>query len=174
MGTVWPCEVVKPLPFAELGFEIDVAFVTEQLVKFLLIGTVRPLDFAVELWRASLDVGVSNALVLYMPMEFCLEFMAIVSSNFANTERKLLNDVVNEVDRVCLRVFVVDLKCPDTCCIVDCCVLEPADHLAAFPLKGQELDVYLDVMARNLFLISLSVKLSHACASGQSIEPVAP
>ena len=174
MRAVWPCEVVKPLPFVEFGFEIDVTFVTEKLIEFLLIRSVRALHFPVELWRSTFDVGVSNALVFNMPMEFGLELVAIVSSNFANTERKLLNDMINEVDRVCLRVFVVDLKCPDTCRIVDCGVLEPAHLLAAFPLKGQELDVYLDVVTWNLLLISLGVKLSHACAPGQSIEAVAP
>lgn len=174
MRAVWPCEVVKPLPFVEFGFEIDVPFVTKKLIEFLLIRSVRALHFPVELWRSTFDVGVSNALVFDMPMEFGLELVAIVSSNFANSERKLLDDMINEVDRVCLRVFVVDLKCPDTCRIVDCCVLEPAYLFATFPLKGQELDVYLDVVTWNLLLISLGVKLSHACASGQSVEAVAP
>lgn len=174
MRAVWPCEVVKPLPFVELGFEIDVSFVTEKLIEFLLIRSVRALHFPVELWRSTFDVGVSNAFVFNMPMEFGLEFVAIVSPNFANAERELLNDMINEVDRVCLRVLFVDLKCPDTCRIVDRCVLEPAHHLAVVPLKGQELDVYLDVVTWNLLLISLGVKLSHASASGRSIEAVAP
>lgn len=174
MRAVWPCEVVKPLPFVEFSFEIDVPFVTEKLIEFLLIRSVRALHFPVELWCTAFDVGMPDTFVLDMPMEFGLELVAIVSSNFANAERELFNDMINEVDRVCLRVFVVDLKCPDTCRIVDCCVLEPADLLAVFPLKGQELDVYLDVVTWNLLLISLCVKLSQACASGQSIEAVAP
>lgn len=56
-----------------------------------------------------------------------------VRSNFAVAERELLNDMINEVDRVWLRVLVVDFKRPDTCRIVDCRVLEPAHLLAAFP-----------------------------------------
>jgi len=40
VGTVRSREVVKPFPFVEFGFEIDVSFVAEKLVKFLLIGSV--------------------------------------------------------------------------------------------------------------------------------------
>ena len=167
-------EVVKPFPFVEFGLEIDVPFVTEQLVEFLLIGAVGPLDFAVELWRSTFDIRVPDPEVFNMPMELGLELVAVVSPNFSNAEWKFLNDVVNKVDRVCLRVFAVDLKCPDTCRIVDCCVLEPPHLLAAFPFEGQELDVYLDVVTWNLLLISLGVQLAHSRASGQSIEAVAP
>jgi len=68
----------------------------------LLIRSVGSLNFAIELWRAPFDVGVSDALVLDIPMELGLELMAIVSPNVANAERKLLNDMINEVDRVSL------------------------------------------------------------------------
>ena len=116
-------EVVEALPFVQFRLQIDIAFIAEELIKFLLVGSVGSLNFAIELWRAPLDVGMSNALVLYMPLEFGLELVAIVSSNFANAERKLLNDMINEVDRVCLCVFVIDLQSPDARCVVDCCVL---------------------------------------------------
>ena len=173
MRAVRPGEVVEPFPFVELGFEIDITFIPQVLIKFLLIGSVGSLNFAIELWRAPFDVGVSDALVLDMPMELSLELMAIVSPNFANAERKLLNDMINKVDRVCLRVFVVDLERPDTCRIVNCCVLEPANLLAAFPFEGQELDVHLDMVTRYLLLITLGVELPHPCASRQSVEAVA-
>lgn len=174
MRAVRSCEVVEALPFVQFSFEVDVTLVAQELIEFLLIGPMRALHFPVELWCTAFDVGMPDTFVLYMPMEFGLELVAIVSSNFANAERKLLNDMINEVDRVCLRVFVVDLQSPDTCRIVDCCVLEPAHALAAFSFKGQELDVYLDVMSWNLFLITFGVKFPHARASGQSIEAIAP
>lgn len=53
---MWPCEVVETLPLVEFGFEIDVALVTEELIEFLLIGSVRALRIPVELWRALFDV----------------------------------------------------------------------------------------------------------------------
>ena len=102
-------EVVKPFPLVQFRLQIDISFIAEELINFLLIGSVGSLNFTIELWRAPLDVGVSNALVFNVPMELDLELMAIVSSNFANAERELLNDMINEVDRVCLRVLVVDL-----------------------------------------------------------------
>ena len=174
MRAVRSCEVVEPLPFVQFGFEIDVTLVAQELIKFLLIGPMRTLHFPVDLWSTAFDVGMPDTFVLYMPMEFGLELVAIVSSNFANAERTLLNDMINEVDRVCLCVFVIDLQSPDTCCIVDCWVWESAHPFAAFSFKVQELDVYLDVMSWNLLLITLGVKFPHARASGQSIEAIAP
>lgn len=60
MGAVRPCEVVEPLPLPQLGLEIDVALVADELVELLLIRPVRPLNLAVELRQARLDVGVPN------------------------------------------------------------------------------------------------------------------
>ncbi len=40
MRTVRPVKVVETRAFAKFGFEIDVTFVTEQLVKFLPVGSV--------------------------------------------------------------------------------------------------------------------------------------
>ena len=40
VGTVRSGEVVKPLTFVEFGLEIDVSFVADKLVKFLLVGSV--------------------------------------------------------------------------------------------------------------------------------------
>jgi hypothetical protein len=41
-----------------------------------------------------------------------------------NAEWELFDDVVNEVDRVCLRMFLVDLEGANSGRIVDCCILE--------------------------------------------------
>jgi len=40
---------------------------------------VRSLHFAIELRRAGLDVGVPDALVFNIPVEFSLELMAVLS-----------------------------------------------------------------------------------------------
>ena len=53
-------KVVEAFPFVEFGFKIDVAFVTEELIELLLIGTVGSFDFAVQLRCAALYVGVPN------------------------------------------------------------------------------------------------------------------
>ncbi len=98
-------EVVEPLLFIEFGFEIDVTFVTEMLVEFLLIGPVGPLDFAVQLRCAAFDVGMPDPEIFNIPMEFGLEFITIVRPNLANAKWELFNDVVNEIDGVSLRFF---------------------------------------------------------------------
>jgi hypothetical protein len=72
-------EAVKPPPFVEFG--LDIPFVNEELIEFLLIGTVRALKVSVKLWGVALDVSVSNAFVFNMPIEFDLELVVMVSSH---------------------------------------------------------------------------------------------
>ena len=56
----------------------NIAFVAEQLIELLSIRPMRAFHFAVQLGRTALDVGVADAKILDMPMEFRLELMAIV------------------------------------------------------------------------------------------------
>ena len=69
-------------------------------------------------------------------MEFGLELMTIIRAHLANAERELFNDVVNEVDCVCLSMLFVDLEGANSGCIVDRCVLEPTDLFASFSFEG--------------------------------------
>ena len=135
---------------------------------------MRSFHLPVQLGRATFDVGVLNAEVFAVTMEFNLELITIIRPNFSNAKREPLNDMIDEVDGMCLRMFVIDSKGPDTSRIVDRCVLETAHLLAAFPSKCQKLDVHLDMMPRNLLLISHGVKLPHAYPSGQPIKAIAP
>ena len=41
---MWSIEVVEVLPLAELGLEIDVAFVWQGLIIILLVGATGSLD----------------------------------------------------------------------------------------------------------------------------------
>ena len=173
MRAVRSSEVVEAFPFVEFSFEIDVAFVTEELIELLLIGPVGSLDFAVQLRCAALYVGVPDPEVFDMPMELGLEFVIIIRTDFTNAEWELFDDVVNEVNRVCLGMLLVDLEGANSGCIVDCRVLEAADLFAAFPFERQELNIHLNVMTWNLFLITFGVQLAHSCASGQPVKAVA-
>lgn len=65
--------------------------------------------------------------------------------------------MVDEVDGIDLVVSAVDLEGPDAGCVIDCSVLVAFDDAAVFAFEYQELDVDLDVMARDLFLISFGV-----------------
>src|SRR5580698_2904341 len=119
-------------------------------------------DLAIELWRAALDVGVTDALIFDVPMEFGLELMAIIGPDFPDTERELGDDVIDEVDRIGLSVFVIDPERPDARCIVDGGILEAPDLLSLLAGEGEELDVHLDVMARDLLVVARGVDSTHA------------
>ena len=114
-----PREIVEALPFSELSVKVYVTGVCQQLVELLLIGPVRAFDLAVELRRPWLDVGMTDALVLDMPMELGLELMAVVGPHFADPEREPGNDVVDEGNRIGLSVPLIDFEHPDSGCVID-------------------------------------------------------
>ena len=95
-----------------------------------------------------------------MPVEFGLEFVAVVRAHLANAEWELFDDVVNEVDRVCLRMFLANLEGANSGRIVDRCVLETTDLFAVFSSESQKLNVHLNVMSWHLLLIAFGVQLS--------------
>lgn len=109
MRAVRPVEVVEALPFVQFGFEIDIAFVAKQLIEFLPVRAVRPFYLAVELGRASFDVSMADTEIFDVPMERRLELMAIVGPDFPDAERKLFNNMVDEVDCIGLYVSFVNL-----------------------------------------------------------------
>ena len=126
----------------------------------------------IELRGAPFNVGVPDPEIFDMPMEFGLELMTIVRAHFANAEWKLFDDMINEVDGVCLSMLFVDLEGANSGCIVDRCVLEPTDLFSTFPYEGQKLNIHLNVMPWHLLLIAFGVQLAHSCASGQTVKAV--
>ncbi len=108
-----------------------------------------------------------------MPMELGLELVTVVCAQFTNPEWKLFDDVVNEVDRVCLRMFLVNLEGANSGRIVDRCLLETTDLFAAFSFEIQKRNVHLNVMSWHLPLIAFGVQLTHSCTSGQPVKAVA-
>ena len=135
MCAVGSSKVVEALPFVEFSLQINVVFVAEKLIELLLIGTVRSFDFTIELRSAPFDVGVPDPEIFDMPMEFGLEFVAIIRTDFTNAEWELFDDVVNEVDGVCLSMLFVDFEGANSGCIVDSCVLEPTYLFASFSFE---------------------------------------
>ncbi len=69
MRSMWAVEIVEPLPYCQFLFEIHVVAVAEQLIELVLVGSMRPLDLAVELRSTWLDVDMLHAQVCDMPME---------------------------------------------------------------------------------------------------------
>lgn len=132
------------------------------------------LDLAVELGSSALDIGMADALIFDVPVELGLELMAIIGSDFLDAERELFDDVIDEVDRVGLSMFIIDLESPDARSVVNGCILEPADLLAALSDEGEELDVHLDVMTWHLFVVTLGVDFAHARSARQPANTVSP
>ena len=157
---MWSGEVVEARSFVAFGLQINVAFVSEELIEFLLTRTVGSFDFAIELRGAAFDVGVPDPKNFNRPMEFGLELMSIIRAHLANAEWKLFDDVVNEVDGVCLRMFLVDLEGANSGCVVDLCILEPSHLLASLSSEGQKLNVNLNVVSWHLHLKAFGVPLS--------------
>lgn len=171
MGAMRPVEVVEAFPFIEFSLEIDVAFVAEQLIEFLTIRPVRPLNFTIELWSAAFDIGMSNAKIFDVPMELGLELMAIIGSDLTNAEREFFNDVVDEVDGIGIGMLFVDFQSTNPRRVIDGSVLETPYLLLVISDECQELNIHLNVMTWDLLLISLCMHLAHAGARGNLLSP---
>ena len=117
---------------------------------------------------------MAYAEIFNVPVELGLEFMAVVRSHLADAEREFLDDGVDEVDRVCLIVAVVDFQGANARRIVNRRVLVALDGLAVFAFELQELNVDLDLMTRYLFLVSLGVDFANTSAARQPAKAVAP
>ena len=87
---------------------------------------------------------MSDTQVFDVPMELGLELVTVIGPDFTNAERELVDDVIDKVDRVSLRMFFVDLQCPYPRCIINRRILEAAYLLALLSDKSQELDIHLE------------------------------
>lgn len=90
-----------------------------------------------------------------MPVEQGLELVTVVGADHRGAEGELLDNIINEVDGVLLRVPLVDLQRPDAGGVVDGGVLEAPHRLCRLVREDQELYIDLDMMARHLLLIPL-------------------
>ena len=59
--------------------------------------------------RCALYVDAPDPEVFNLPMELGLQLVTVVSPDFSNADRKVLDDVVNAIDGVGLHVFIKDL-----------------------------------------------------------------
>ena len=109
-----------------------------------------------------------------MPVEFGLEFVAVVATNFADPELKLLDVMIDEIDRVGLGVLLVDLERPEARCIANGSIPEATNFIIARALEGEELDLHLYVMAGDACSlwcgfsggVFRAATALHRCASG--------
>ena len=94
------------------------------------------LNFAIQLRGAACDIGMSDTQIFDVLIELGLELVAIVGSDFAYTEGELVDDVIDEVDRVGLCMFFIDLECPNAGSVINGCILEATCLLALLSDKS--------------------------------------
>ena len=87
--------------------------------------------------------------------------MAVVSADLADPKWECSDHVVDKVDSVCLVVSFVELKRTDACHVVDGGILKATDLLGAFSVERQKLDVHLDMLPRDLFVVAFRVHLAN-------------
>ena len=116
---------------------------------------------------------MSNSQILDMPVKLRLEFMAVISPDLTNAKRELFDDVIDEINGIGLCVFLIDFQGTYACRIVDCRVLEAANLLAFFAFECREFNIHLDMMAGDLFLVSLRVNLPHSGAPRKTVQTMA-
>ena len=109
---------------------------------------------------------MADALVFDVPVELGLEVVLFFRPHLSDAEREALDDMVDEEDGIRLGVPVVGLERPDAGGIVDSGVLVSFDGLPVFSTEERELDVDLNLMARNLLPIAGGVNLAYPSAGG--------
>ena len=108
-----------------------------------------------------------------MPMELGLELMTVISADFSYPEWELVDDVIDEADRVSLGMLLVDFECTNTRSVINSSILEAAYLLALLSEESQKLDVHLDMMTRDLFVVALGVNFTHPCSARQPVQAIA-
>ncbi len=116
---------------------------------------------------------MADAPVFDVPVELGLEFVPIVCPHLPDAEREALEDVVDEQNGIGLCMPVVDLEGPYARGVINGGVLIAFDWLPVFSSEDQELDVNLDLMARNLLLVTGRVNLSEPRTPRQSVQAIA-
>lgn len=76
-----------------------------------------------------------------------------------DTKGETLDEKIDEVDGVGLRVAPVDLQGADPCSVINRGVVVTLDLLILCSSEDQELDVHLDMVAWHLFVVALGMDL---------------
>src|SRR6185503_5616544 len=120
---MWTVVIVVVLPLSQLLVEqVDVirdAVPVEELVELLVVDAVRPFDFAVQVRRPGLDVGVTDVEALQVPVELRLELGAVIGLHDVDPKRQTPPHVVDESDRHALVARVVNLEDANPSAIID-------------------------------------------------------
>jgi hypothetical protein len=100
--------------------------------------------------------------VLDRPVKLGLKLVASVCSDRMDTKGKFFNHIINELDGILLIVTRLNFHGPDPGCVINGRILKASDSAPLKVPERDEVNVYLDMMTRNLFGIPASMNRS-AC-----------
>lgn len=89
-----------------------------------------------------------------MPVESGLEFMPVIGADGVNAEGELPDEVINEVNRVCLIVTLVHFEGADSCRVIYRSVLVTPHGFARGVDEVKELNVNLNMVTGHALLVS--------------------
>jgi hypothetical protein len=116
---------------------------------------MRALNLTIKTRRPGFDIDVMNSAVVTMPMEECLELMAVISPYGIDPEWELVNYVIDKINGVFLGMAPVYPQSPDSGGIINSGVLKTPNPFSIFSRKEQEFNIHLDVMAGDLLFVAL-------------------
>jgi hypothetical protein len=93
---------------------------------------MRSFNFPIELGRSRFNIDVPYPFVLDMPVKLSLKLMASVCSDRMDTEGKLFNHIINELDSILLIMTRINFHGPDPGCIINSRILKASD---SYPSK---------------------------------------
>ena len=123
----------------------------QQLIKFLLIRSMRSFGLSIKLWRSRFDIYIPYPFVLDMPMKLGLKLMASVYSDRMDTEREFFDHIINKLYGILLIMTRVDFQRSFPGGIINSCILKASDSVALKIPQTGKFDINLNMMPRNFF-----------------------
>ena len=93
-----------------------------------------------------------------------------ICADRADAKRELVDDVIDKIKGIRLRVAAIDFKCASAGRVIDGRLLEAPDLLSTFFPEGQEFNVNLNRMAGSLFMVAFGRDLSYARPTRETVE----
>jgi len=110
---------------------------------------------------------------MQMPMEVRLKLVPVVCTNGMDPKGELGNDVIDKCDGIILGMPIIDFQATDSRRIVDSRILESFYRQSIGSLDCQKFHVHLDIVTRNLLLVSVSDDGPLLCVLGKTVQAMA-
>lgn len=95
-------EDYKIFPLCQFPIQIHIVFVAQQLIKLPLVSSMGTLHLSIEPRCPWLNVDMIVLKIGQMPVKLRLELMAVIRPDRVNPERKLGQDIIDELNGILL------------------------------------------------------------------------